>query len=159
MNLMALSLRADRGSSQGDDPRPRSSSPCCSRARRWLRGRDNDAGYATAEAAVVLPVLLTVLALAVWVLVCVNAQLRCVDAARAAARVAARGDSASTSARAGRALSPPGAHVQIRVDGSQVRVEVTAQVRPFGAVLRLLPAVRVDARAVAELEDARGLTP
>mgnify|MGYP000606676768 CR=1 FL=1 len=39
-----------------------------------------------------LPVLLTVLALAVWVLVCVNAQLRCVDAARAAARVAARGE-------------------------------------------------------------------
>ena len=106
-----------------------------------------------------LPVLLTVLALAVWVLVCVNAQLRCVDAARAAARVAARGDSASTSAQAGRALAPPGAQVQIRVDGSQVRVEVTAQIRPFGAVLRLLPAVQVEARAVAAVEDARGPTP
>lgn len=106
-----------------------------------------------------LPVLLTVLALAVWVLVCVNAQLRCVDAARAAARVAARGDSVGSSVKVGRALAPSGAQVQIQVDGSQVRVEVTAQVRPFGAVLRLLPAVRVDARAVAELEDARGLTP
>ena len=106
-----------------------------------------------------LPVLLTVLALAVWVLVCVNAQLRCVDAARAAARVAARGDSVGTSVKAGRVLAPSGAQVRIQVDGSQVQVEVTAQVRPFGAVLRLLPAVRVDARAVAELEDARGLTP
>ena len=159
MDPIACSRRSDRGSSHGDHPRRRSTSPRCRPARRWLRERANDAGYATAEAAVVLPVLLTVLALAVWVLVCVNGQLRCVDAARAAARVAARGDSASTSARAGRALAPPGAHVQIRVDGSQVRVEVTAQVRPFGAVLRLLPAVRVDARAVAELEDARGLTP
>ena len=126
---------------------------------RWPRHRRNDAGYATAEAAAVLPVLLTVLALAVWVLVCVNAQLRCVDAARAAARVAARGDSVGTSVKAGRALAPPGAQVQIQLDGSQVRVEVTAQVRPFGAVLRLLPAVRVDARALAELEDARGRTP
>ena len=159
MNPIAFSRRSDRGSLHGDDVRRRGIPPCCTRARRWLRERDADAGYATAEAAVVLPVLLTVLALAIWVLVCVNAQLRCVDAARAAARVAARGDSASTSARAGRALAPRGAHVQIRVDGSQVRVEVTAQVRPFGAALRLLPAVRVDARAVAELEDARGLTP
>ena len=159
MNPIAFSLRSDRGSLHGDDFRRRGISPGCSPARRWLRERDSDAGYATAEAAVVLPVLLTVLALAVWVLVCVNAQLRCVDAARAAARVAARGDSASTSARAGQALAPRGAHVQIRIDGSQVRVEVTAQVRPFGAALRLLPAVRVDARAVAELEDARGLTP
>lgn len=106
-----------------------------------------------------LPVLLTVLALAVWVLVCVNAQLRCVDAARAAARVAARGESTSASAQAGRTLAPPGATVQVIVDGSQVKVEVTARVRPFGAVLRLLPAMRVDARAVAEREDARGLAP
>ena len=159
MDPIAFSPRSDRVPLQGVDPRRRNPSRCLSWKRRRLRESDNDAGYATAEAAVVLPVLLTVLALAVWVLICVNAQLRCVDAARAAARVAARGDSQSTSARAGRALAPPGADVQIRVDGSQVQVEVTAQVRPFGAVLRLLPAVRVDARAVAELEDARGLTP
>ena len=159
MHLIAFSPRSDRWSSQDNDPRRRSTSPCCSRARRWLPERNSEAGYATAEAAVVLPVLLTVLALAVWVLVCVNAQLRCVDAARAVARVAARGDSVSTSAQAGRALAPSGAQLQIRVDGGRVWVRVTAQVRPFGAVLRLLPAVQVDARSVAELEDAHGLQP
>lgn len=106
-----------------------------------------------------LPVLFTVLALVVWVLVCLNAQLRCVDAARAAARVAARGESAGTSAETGRALAPRDAQVQIQVDGRQVRVEVTAQVRPFGAVLRLMPVVRVDARAVGELEGPPGSRP
>lgn len=139
-------LRSDRGEGTAS-------------ARRRPSCRGDDRGYATAEAAAVLPVLLTVLALVMWVLVCVNAQLRCVDAARAAARVAARGDSVSASAEAGRTLAPRGAQVQIRIDGRQVRVEVTAQVRPFGAVLRLMPAVRVDARSVAELEGPPGVTP
>jgi len=77
--------------------------------------RSGDAGYATAEAAVVLPVLLIVLAMAAWVLVCVNGQLRCVDAARAAARVAARGNSPVSAGAVGRVLAPPGAQVRIHL--------------------------------------------
>ena len=116
--------------------------------------RSGDAGYATAEAAVVLPVLLIVLAMAAWVLVCVNGQLRCVDAARAAARVAARGDSPVSAGAAGRVLAPPGAQVRIHLSGTLVEVAVTAEVQPFGGVLRVLPPVHVQARAVAEREDA-----
>jgi Flp pilus assembly protein TadG len=40
-----------------------------------------DRGSVTAETALVLPVLVVVLAMAVWVLAAVGAQLRCVDAA------------------------------------------------------------------------------
>lgn len=106
-----------------------------------------------------LPVLFTVLALAVWVLVCVSAQLRCVDAARAGARVAARGDSTSSTMAAAQPLAPDNARITVQVQGAQVRVEVSAEVRPFGVVLRLLPAVHVGAHAVAEREDAPGTTP
>ena len=115
--------------------------------------RRSDLGYATAEAAVALPSLLVVLAMAVWVIACVGAQLRCVDAARAAARVAARGDSDATSAAAGRATGPAGATVHLQRSGSQVVVVVQAEVRPFGVAVHL-PSVHVQARAVAEREDA-----
>ena len=99
-----------------------------------------------------LPSLLVVLALAVWVMACVGAQLRCVDAARAAARVAARGDSVAASTAAGRATGPPGARVTVTSSGSQVVVVVQADVRPFGAAVRL-PPVHVQARAVGEREE------
>lgn len=125
------------------------------RGGRW---RPTDAGYATAEAALALPSLLVVLAVAVWVLACVGAQLRCVDAARVAARVAARGDSTTASVAAGRAAGPRGASVRITSTGSQVLVIVRAEVRPFGAALHL-PAVQVQARAVAEREDAPRMAP
>jgi len=104
----------------------------------WRRDR----GYATAEAALVLPVLLIVVALAAWVLVCVNGQLRCVDAARTAARIAARGDSLASAEAAGRAVAPAG-----------VEVVVTAEVQPFGAAIGVLPPVPVQARTAGERED------
>ena len=100
-----------------------------------------------------LPSLLVVaLALAVWVVACVGAQLRCVDAARAAARVAARGDTDALSTRAGRALAPPGSTVHLRTAGALVTAEVSADFRSFGSALHL-PALHVQARAVADRED------
>ena len=105
----------------------------------------------TAETAVLLPVLLVVLAAAVGVLACVAAQLSCVDAARAAARVAARGDGAAEVRRAGERLAPAHAAVSVRRDDGTVEVVVSARVRPFGRGLRL-PAVAVRGRAVAAVE-------
>lgn len=110
-----------------------------------------DDGTVTAETAVLLPVLLVVLAAAVGVLACVGAQLKCVDAARAAARVAARGEPVATVQTAGERSAPPGAQVRVRSTGELVEVVVTAEVRPFGAALRV-PAVAVRARAVAAAE-------
>ena len=128
---------------------------CCRRGSharcRSVRG---DGGYATAEAAVALPSLLIVMAMAVWVIACVGAQLRCVDAARVAARVAARGDSVAASVAAGRATGPRGARVTVTSGGSRVVVVVQAQIQPFGMAVHL-PSVHVQARAVAEREDAQ----
>lgn len=108
----------------------------------------------TAETAVLLPVLLIVLAAAIGVLACVAAQLRCVDAARAAARVAARGDVPELVRSTGERLAPPGARVTLRQSSDTVEVIVTAQVRPFGQALRALPPVAVSGRAVAAREDS-----
>lgn len=124
------------------------------RTARWARRLCPRArGSVTAETAVLLPVLLIVLAAAVGVLACVAAQLRCVDAARAAARVAARGDTPALVRTTGERLAPAGATVTLRSAGEgTVEVVVTAQVRPFGGALGGLPAVPVSGRAVAPVE-------
>lgn len=99
----------------------------------------------------VLPVLLVVLALAVWVLACVAAQVRCVDAAAAAARVAARGDPSISVTTTVSEIAPRGARVRITRRRGEVEVVVVAVVRPFGRLVRL-PGVSVTGRAVAVAE-------
>lgn len=106
----------------------------------------------TAETAVVLPVLVVVLAAAVWVLASVSAQLRCVDAARVGARAAARGDSVAAASAAASAVAPSGAQVTVVRSGESVSLLVRAAVRPFGPALSRLPAMPVAARAVALVE-------
>ena len=108
-------------------------------------------GSVTAETAVLLPVLVVVLVLAVWVLACVAAQLTCVDAARAAARAAARGDTPAAVRSTAERLAPAAAEVAVRPGDGTVEVRVDARVRPF-AVLRLLPAMSVSGRATAAVE-------
>jgi hypothetical protein len=71
-------------------------------------------------------------------------QVRCVDAAREAARLAARGDDGSAS-DAARSIAPDGAAVQLRRDGGFVVATVTAR-------SPLLPGVTVAAEAVAAAE-------
>jgi hypothetical protein len=124
------------------DPLHRSSHPSSDGPER---------GSVTAEAAVLLPVLLLVLGAVVGVLACVAAQLRCIDAARAAARVAARGDAVPVVQQTGARLAPADAEVAVQRDGDAVEVVVSARVQPFGP-LRLLPAVEVSGRAVAAVE-------
>ena len=71
----------------------------------------------------------------------VSMQVRCVDAAREAARLAARGDDRAAVDTA-RRTGPDGASVEVRRDGGRVvaRVRVAAP---------LLPGVTVGAEAVA----------
>lgn len=124
-------------------------------AGRPIRSRD-ERGSATAETAVVLPVMLLVLAMAVWVLAAVSAQLSCTDAAGVAARAAARGDDAAAVTGAGRAVAPEGATVDVAVGAELVEVRVRARVRPLGGALSALPAIEVSGRAVAAREDRVG---
>jgi Flp pilus assembly protein TadG len=103
----------------------------------------------TAETAVVLPVLLLVLAGAVAAVTVVGAQLRCVDAAREAARAAARGEAAAAVASVAAGTAPRGAGTAVAVAGDDVTVTVSAEVSPLGPLpLR----VSVSATAVARRE-------
>jgi hypothetical protein len=94
-------------------------------------GPDED-GMVTAETAVVLPVLLLVLAGAVAAVVVVGAQLRCVDAAREAARAASRGEPAAVVLGMAADAAPDGAVTVLGGDGEAVRVTVSATVSPLG---------------------------
>jgi aspartate 1-decarboxylase len=75
-------------------------------------------------------------------LTAVSMHIRCVDAAREAARLAARGDDGSDAARD---IAPNGAAVQLRRDGDHVIAIVSAR-------SVLLPGVTVAGHAVAAVE-------
>ncbi|MDO0926485.1 TadE family type IV pilus minor pilin [Streptomyces sp. TG1A-8] len=101
----------------------------------------------TAEAAVVLPVLVAFTVALVWGLLVVAVRIQCVDAARTGARAAARQDPAAAVVEVARKAAPRGARVTIGREGGQVRVTVVA--RP--PVLTGLPfEVREEAVAAAE---------
>ncbi len=107
----------------------------------------------TAETAVVLPVLAAVTVTLVWLLSLGIAQVRCVDAAREAARLAARGDLDSATAVA-RAAGPQGAVVDISRSDGMVTVTVSVAARPDLPLLGHLPAVVLTASAVSAEEGA-----
>ncbi|EWC59496.1 hypothetical protein UO65_5224 [Actinokineospora spheciospongiae] len=105
-----------------------------------------DRGAVTVEAAVALGAIVLVLAFALGGISALSAQVRCVDAAREAARLAARGEPERGRAAAV-AIAPPGAAVDIRRSGDEVTVVVHAA--PVGG---LLPGVDLTAEAYAVAE-------
>ncbi|MEZ0165514.1 TadE family type IV pilus minor pilin [Kineococcus sp. LSe6-4] len=98
---------------------------------RSRRGRA-DTGSVTAEFALLLPAVVVLLALALGAVRVAVAQVQCVDAARAAARAAARGEPAEVVLRVARAAAPEGAGVRVgaAAEGGAgvrtVRVEVSS---------------------------------
>ncbi|WP_405567897.1 hypothetical protein OG418_23615 [Streptomyces phaeochromogenes] len=86
-----------------------------------------DRGFVTAEAAVVLPVLVAFTMALVWALMAAASLIQCVDAARAGARAAARQDPPGTVLAAARDTAPSGARVTVRREGDLVRVRVEAK--------------------------------
>jgi len=107
-----------------------------------------DAGYVTAEAAVVIPTLVALVALLVWGLMAAGAQIRCVDAARAGARAAARSEAPGEVMRVARAAAPQGARVSVRRSGDMVRVRVSVD-RPRFPVGLTAEAAALDEDTVA----------
>lgn len=77
-------------------------------------------------------------------LTAITHQVRCVDAAREAARLAARGDNAVAAATA-RQIAPSDAAIELRRDGGFVVATVTSRAA-------LLPSIAITARAVSALE-------
>jgi Flp pilus assembly protein TadG len=114
----------------------------------------DERGMVTAETAVVLPVLLLVLAGAVAAVTVVGAQLRCVDAAREAARAAARGEPLDVVHAIVARTAPSGAGTAIADAGDEVRVLVSARIAPLGP----LP-LRVQVRATAVAQREPGTVP
>jgi TadE-like protein len=90
---------------------------------------------ATAEFAVVLPAVVLVLALSLGVLGLAWDQVRCVDAARAGARAASRGDSPGAVILAARRAAPSGATVSTVTSGDVVRVSVVSRPRVAASLL------------------------
>ncbi len=103
----------------------------------------------TAETAAVLPVLALLLAVGLWSVSAVAAQLRCVDAAREAARAAARGEPVGRAVAVAESAAPAGAAVTVSTSAGLVTVVVRARAGPVGT---WLPSVPVSARAVAAIE-------
>ncbi len=87
----------------------------------------------------------------VWALLVVAAQIKCVDAARAGARAAARQDPAGAVVKVAREAAPRGAEVTVRREGDEVHVTVVAN----PPVLTGLP-FEVREEAVAAAEDTVG---
>jgi TadE-like protein len=115
------------------------------------RGRPADRGTATAEVAVLLPALVLLTALCVSAVGAVSLHVRCLDAARSAAREIARGEPAEVAVVAARDRVPGEAEVQVRDrGGGLVAVVVTARA---GLAGWSGVGVQVGGEAVAAAED------
>lgn len=111
-------------------------------------------GSITAETAVAFPALVIVLAVGLWGVSAAGAQVACVDAARAGARAAARGEPEPEVRAAVLRAAPPDARVSLSRDPTTTRVVVQAAARPL--VKNLFPALRLRAQAVAATEPEGG---
>ena len=109
-----------------------------------LTGLRRDDGAVTVEAAIAMAAVVTVVVLCVGAVAAVSAQVRCIDAAREAARLAARGDRAAAESVAAR-IAPSDADIELRGDGDFVVATVRSKVA-------LLPFVELSADAVAAHE-------
>ena len=112
----------------------------------------DERGAVTAEAAAVLPVLLAVTLLMVWLVAVATAQVRVVDAAREAARQAARGEPDTVAVGHGAKVAPGGATITVARSADQVRVTAVAEVDGPGGLFAFLPGLTVEAEAVAVRE-------
>lgn len=107
---------------------------------------------ATAELAIALPAVVLVLALCLTAMAYGIDQVRCVDAARVAARAASRGEPPALVRQLAADRAPEGSVVGIQEGGSTVTVEVSAPAR-----ITLLPAIPgAAARAEARWEPGAG---
>jgi len=114
--------------------------------------RNSQAGAVTAETAVVIPVLLSLVLGSTWFVALAATKVRVVDAAREVARVAARGEVQEEAVAHGRRVAPDGTRFSVRRAGGQVVVEARVAVTGPGGLFAFLPGVTVESEAVAAEE-------
>ncbi|WP_062994565.1 TadE family type IV pilus minor pilin [Nocardia mikamii] len=106
--------------------------------------RTSERGAVTVEAAIALAAVVVVVVLCLGALLAASMQIRCIDAAREAARLTARGAEVEALPAAQR-VAPPGADIEVRAEGDRVVAVVRARAP-------LLPMLRLRAEAVAVRE-------
>jgi hypothetical protein len=109
----------------------------------------------TAEFAVVLPAVVLVLALSLGALGLAWDQVRCVDAARAGARAASRGDSTGAVILVASQAAPSEAMVSVSTSGDLVRVSVVSRPRVAASLLPAWLRASSTASAAREPSDPR----
>ena len=113
--------------------------------------RRDQRGAVTAELALAIPLLLSLTWALVWLLSVGEAQLRVVDAAREAARAAARGEAVPACVARAQQVAP-GSTVVVDARDGQVVATVTGSMSGPGGLLGLLPSVTLHAEATAAAE-------
>ena len=98
----------------------------------------------TVEAAIAIASIMVVVVMCIGAVLATSMHIRCVDAAREAARLAARGDETNAEASAHR-VAPDGARVSVRTEGDHVVATVSVE-------MALLPLIEISAEAVAAVE-------
>lgn len=114
--------------------------------RHRRRRRHRDRGGVTVEAAIALAAFVLVLAMTLGGVSAMADQVRCVDAAREAARLAARGEQDEAHSAAKR-IAPRDAEVTITMNGEHIEVHVNAT-----PAAGLLPGIHLHAEAFAVRE-------
>jgi Flp pilus assembly protein TadG len=109
----------------------------------------------TAEFAVVLPAVILVLAMSLGALGLALDQIRCVDAARAGARAASRGDSPGAVTLVASAAAPSDAVVSVGTSGDLVSVSVVSRPRVAASLLPAWLRASSTASAARESSDPR----
>lgn len=117
-----------------------------------MKGRSDERGMVTAEAAVVLPILAAFVLVLVWLLSIGIAQVQVVDAARDGARAVARGVDTDTAVSAARRAAPDGAQVDVVDHGKTITVTVSVDAHAPGWLLVPMPDVTVDSASTMEVE-------
>lgn len=116
----------------------------------------SERGAVTAELALGLPLLLAVTVALVWLVAVAIGQARTVDAARETARALARGDDQAGAVALGERVAPGAVRITVMRQGDRVVVRATGRMAGPGGLFGSLPGVRLDAEAVALLEDDAG---
>jgi hypothetical protein len=149
MKLPKINSRNDSGTERGTDEGANKEGANKERGSKERGSKER--GMVTAELAVTTLAAFAVLTMMCWGIYLVVTQLRCVDAAAAVARQAARADAAAVAkAKAG---APTGAAIMIDKRPNLVTVTVRVRARPLG---RWMAAVPLEARAQVIPEPAAG---
>jgi hypothetical protein len=149
MKLPKINSRNDSGTERGTDEGANKEGANKERGSKERGSKER--GMVTAELAVTTLAAFAVLTMMCWGIYLVVTQLRCVDAAAAVARQAARADAAAVAkAKAG---APTGATIMIDKRPNLVTVTVRVRARPLGRWMAVVP---LEARAQVVPEPAAG---